>query len=97
VSGCGLLFDTARRLSIGDFTPLQFILQGSSDASGNVHFFASARIIWTAPIKGFFRTAVELIISDNMKSEIVRILEVIKCRNLRITRQTSLDAVLHRG
>jgi hypothetical protein len=97
VSGSGMLFDTAKRLSKGELTALQFILQGSSGAGGNVHFFASAKVIWSAPIKDLFRTAVELIIKDDARSEMMKILEIIKCRNLKIVRQTSLDAVLHRS
>jgi Tfp pilus assembly protein PilZ len=77
VSVCGLLFDTARRLSIGDFTALQFMLQNSPDAGGNAHFFASAKIIWIAPIKGLFKTAVELIVTDDVGSEIAKTLEAI--------------------
>jgi hypothetical protein len=97
VSACGLLFDTAKRLRTGELIALQFILQGSSGAGGNVHFFASAKVIRIVPIKDLFRTAVELIIKDHVRAEMLKILEIIKCRNLKIERQTSLDAILHRS
>jgi Tfp pilus assembly protein PilZ len=77
VSVCGLLFDTAKRLSIGDFTALQFMLQNSPDVGGNAHFFVSAKVIWIAPIKGLFKTAVELIVNDDMRSEIAKTLGAI--------------------
>ncbi len=94
VSGCGLLFDTARRMSIGDFTPLQFELRGSPDANGSMLFFAPAKIVWIAPFKGYFRTAVELLINDDMRYEIVKLLEIIKNKSIMTPRQTSRDALL---
>ena len=87
VSGCGMLFDTARRLSTGDFIPLQFMLQGSTDKAGHVHFFASAKIVWIAPLKGYFRTAAELLVNDEVRTEILKILDVIKNRDLITTGQ----------
>jgi hypothetical protein len=93
ISGCGLLFDAEKRLSVGDFDALQFMLQSRSGTTANVLFFATAKVVRTTPRKGFFRTGVELIIDDMVRDEIVRVLNIIKCQTLRVNCTTTHEAM----
>jgi hypothetical protein len=90
VSGCGLLFDTLKRLNEGDLNTLQFMLHYRSGSSDNTLFFANAKVIRAAPRKGFFRTAVEFVIDDMARSEILRVLNIIRCQELKTSNLTVL-------
>lgn len=96
VSSGGLLFESAKNLTIGDFVTLQFILQAKSGTLANIHFFASARVVRTIPKNDAFQIAVEFIVDEDVRKEILKIVEMIKGQNLRVERPTTLDAVLRK-
>ena len=96
VSGGGLLFESAKQLNQGDFVNLQFMLQARSGTLSNVHFFASARVVRIAPKNDGFQIAVEFVIDEEVRKEILKLIEMIKSQNLKIERPTALDALLRK-
>ncbi|HTZ18511.1 MAG TPA: PilZ domain-containing protein [Dissulfurispiraceae bacterium] len=96
VSGGGLLFESARQLNPGDFLTLQFMLQARSGTLANVHFFAPAKVVRVGPIKNAFMIAVEFIVDEAVRKEILKLVDAIKSQNLKIDRPTTHDALLHR-
>jgi len=94
VSGGGLCFDTERQFAPGDIVALQFMLQSKTEKRANVHFFASARVIRIIPKGDAFRTAVEFIIDENIREEIIKLVKIINSQNLKVDRPNTLDAVL---
>ena len=97
VSAGGLFFESARQLNVGDIVTLQFMLYAESGTLANVHFFASARVVRIAPKADMFQIAVEFIIDEDVRKEILRIVEMIKSDNLKVNRPTMLDEVLHKS
>jgi hypothetical protein len=96
VSGSGLLFETGKELQSGDFVTLQFMLHTQSGVVANVHFFASAKVIRTKPKDNTFEIAVEFIIDESVRKEILKVVEIIKSQQLKVDRPTSIEAVLHK-
>lgn len=96
VSGGGLYFESSKQLSMGDLVNLQFMLQTRQGTLANVHFFASARVVRIEPKNNIFRVAVEFIVDQDVRKEILKLVEAIKSQNLKIDRPTTQDAVLHR-
>ncbi|MGO9380432.1 MAG: PilZ domain-containing protein [Dissulfurispiraceae bacterium] len=96
VSAGGLLFDSVRRLTVGDFVTLQFMIQSKAGTLANVHFFATARVVRIAPKDDKFQTAVEFIVDEDVRKEIHKLVEMIKSQNLKVDRPTTLDAVLNK-
>lgn len=96
VSGGGLFFDSAKQLSLGDFVNIQFMLQAKSGTLSNVHFFASAKVVRVAPKDEIFQIAVEFIVDEDVRKEIIKLVEMIKSENLKVTRPTTHDAVLNK-
>jgi hypothetical protein len=97
VSAGGLFFESARQLNVGDIVTLQFMLHAESGTLANVHFFASARVVRIAPKADMFQIAVEFIIDEDVRKEILRMVEMIKSDNLKVNRPTMLDEVLHKS
>jgi Tfp pilus assembly protein PilZ len=97
ISGSGLYFDTAKQLQVGDFVNLQFMLHTESTAIANVHFFASAKVVRVIPGENIFQTAVEFIIDDAVRKEILKVIEIIKGQNLKVDRPTATEAVLQKN
>lgn len=97
ISGSGLFFNTARQLQVGDFVTLQFMLHTESTAIANVHFFASAKVMRVKAGGNTFQTAVEFIIDDAVRKEILKVIEIIKSQNLKIDRPTTIEAVLNKN
>ncbi|HMK56538.1 MAG TPA: PilZ domain-containing protein [Dissulfurispiraceae bacterium] len=96
VSAGGLFFESARSLNIGDTVSMQFMLQSKAGTLGNVHFFVSAKVVRIIPYCGAFQIAVEFIIEDDVRKEILKLIELIKGQNLKVERPTTLDAVFHK-
>jgi hypothetical protein len=96
VSAGGLFFESARQLNVGDLVTLQFMLHAESCTLANVHFFSSARVIRIASKADMFQIAVEFIIDEDVRKEILRMIEMIKSDNLKVNRPTMLDEVLHK-
>jgi hypothetical protein len=96
ISAGGLLFESSRQLNTGDIVTLQFILHSKSGTLSNVHFFSSAQVIRIAPKADTFQIAVEFIIEDDVRKEILRMVEMIKSDNLKVKRPTTLDEVFHK-
>jgi hypothetical protein len=96
VSGGGLFFESAKQLNKGDFVNLQFMLQAKSGTLSNVHFFASAKVVRIAPKNDIFQIAVEFIVDEDVRREILKLIEMIKSQNLKIERPTAHDAVFHK-
>jgi len=96
VSGGGLFFESARELNQGDFVTLQFMLQSRSGGLANVHFFAPAKVVRIDPVKDVFKVAVEFIIDEAVRKEILKLVDTIKSQNLRVERPTTHNAVLHK-
>ena len=96
VSGGGLFFVAPKQLSPGDFVTLQFMLQSKSGTMSNVHFFTPAKVIRVLPKGAAFQIAVEFIVDDDVRKEILKIVEVIKSQNLKVDRPTTHDAVLNK-
>jgi len=96
VSGGGLLFIAPKQLKLGDFVTLQFMLQSKTGTLSNVHFFAPAKVIRVTPKDAAFQIAVEFIVDDDVRKEILKIVEVIKSQNMKIDRPTTHDAVLNK-
>jgi len=96
VSGGGLFFKSAKQLNTGDFVNLQFMLQAKSGTLSNVHFFASAKVVRITPDNVGFQVAVEFIVDEDVRKEILKLIEMIKSQNLKVERPTTLDAALHR-
>jgi hypothetical protein len=96
VSGSGLFFETGKQLKEGDFVTMQFMLHSQSHVNANVHFFASARVVRIVPQKDNFQIAVEFIIEDAVRKEILKAVEAVKSSKLRIDRPTTIQAVLHK-
>ncbi len=88
VSGSGLFFEAARQLSVGDFVALQFMLQSKAGTASNVHFFASAQVIRVIPRADIYQTAVEFILDDDLRKEILKMIMMIKSQNLRVNHPT---------
>ena len=97
ISGSGLFFDTAKELKSGDFVTMQFMLHTESTAIANVHFFASAKVVRVIPRENSFQTAVEFIIDDLVRKEILKVIEIIKSQNLKVDRPTTIEAVLQKN
>ena len=97
ISGSGLFFETAKELKAGDFVTLQFMLHAETTAISNVHFFASAKVVRVTPGENYFHTAVEFIIDDAVRKEILKVIEVIKSQQLKVDRPTSIEAVLQKN
>jgi Tfp pilus assembly protein PilZ len=93
ISGGGLFFEAARRLSIGDFVALQFMLQSKSGTISNVHFFASARVVRVIPKAAIYKIAVEFILDDYVRKEILQLIEMIKSQSLRLDRPSINDTL----
>jgi hypothetical protein len=96
VSGAGLFFESSRQLQPGDFVTLQFMLQAESGSVANIHFFASAKVARIQPKGDKFQIAVEFIIDETVRKEILKVVETIKSNSMKIERPTSTTAVLHR-
>ncbi|HMK59654.1 MAG TPA: PilZ domain-containing protein [Dissulfurispiraceae bacterium] len=96
ISAGGLFFESNRRLEIGDNVTMQFMLHSKTGTAGNVHFIVSARVIRIIPYCGIFQIAVEFVIEEDVRKEILKLVELIKSQNLKIERPTTLDAVLHK-
>jgi len=96
VSGSGLFFEAAKPLNTGDFVNLQFMLQAKSGTLSNVHFFASARVVRVSPGNKGFQVAVEFIVDEDVRKEILKLIEMIKSDNLKVKRPTTHDAALHK-
>ncbi|MGO9378524.1 MAG: PilZ domain-containing protein [Dissulfurispiraceae bacterium] len=96
VSGGGLFFSSERHLNVGDFVTLQFMLQSKTGALSNVHFLASARVVRIIPKDDTFQIAVEFIVDDGVREEIIKLVKMIKSQNLKVDRPTTLDAILHK-
>ena len=96
VSAGGLCFDTVRPLSVGDVVTLQFMLQSRTGTHANVHFFASSRVVRIIPRGDAFQAAVELIVDEDVRKEIHKLVKIIKSQNLTVDNPTTLDAVLHK-
>ncbi len=93
VSAGGLFFETAKHLNVGDFVMLQFMLQSRSGTISNVHFFASARVVRIEEKNGVCNAAVEFVIDEDVRKEILKLIEMIKGQNLKVERPTTLEAV----
>ncbi len=78
VSAGGLFFESKRQLKVGDFLALQFILQAKSGSFANVHFFSSARVVRVIPKNDSFQIAVEFVIDEDVRKEIVKVVDMIK-------------------
>jgi hypothetical protein len=96
VSGAGLFFETSKQLQPGDFVTLQFMLQAEAGSVANVHFFASAKIVRILPKGDKFQIAVEFIIDEAVRKEILKVVETIKSHNMKIERPTTSEAVLRK-
>jgi hypothetical protein len=96
VSGAGLFFETSKQLQTGDFVTLQFMLQSESGSVANIHFFTSAKVVRIEPRGDKFQIAVEFIIDDAVRKEILKVVETIKSHNLRVERPTTAEAILHK-
>jgi Tfp pilus assembly protein PilZ len=96
VSAGGLFFQTDRQLNVGDFVTLQFMLQSKTGTLANVHFFASAKVVRISPKENSFQVAVEFIVDEDVRKEILKLVEMIKSQNLKVDRPTTLDAVFHK-
>ena len=96
VSGGGLFFEAAKPLNTGDFVNLQFMLQAKSGSLSNVHFFASAKVIRITPGNKGFHVAVEFVVDEDVRKEILKLIQMIKSENLKVERPTTHDAVLHK-
>ena len=96
VSAGGLCFDTMRQLTVGDVVTLQFMLPSRTGTHTNAHFFASSRVVRIIPRGDAFQAAVEFIIDEDVREEILRLVKIIKSQNLKVERPTTLDAVLHK-
>jgi hypothetical protein len=72
------------------------MLQAESGSVGNVHFFASAKVVRVEPRGEKFQTAVEFIIDETIRKEILKVVAAIKGHNLKVDRPTSTDAILHK-
>jgi Tfp pilus assembly protein PilZ len=96
VSAGGLFFKSAKQLTIGNFVNLQFMLQAKSGTLSNVHFFASARVVRITPENMGFQVAVEFIVDEDVRKEILKLVEMIKSQNFKVDRPTTLDAVFHK-
>jgi hypothetical protein len=97
VSGSGLFFETAKELKAGDFVTLQFMLQSQANTVANTHFFASAKVVRIVPKKNNFQIAVEFVIDDAVRKEILKAVEIIKGQNLKVDRPTTLQAILKKA
>ena len=86
VSAGGLCFDNLRLLTVGDFVTLQFMLQSKAGIISNVHFLTSARVIRIIPKEDTFRTAVEFIVNEDVRKEILKLVKMIKSQNLNVER-----------
>ena len=71
VSGGGLFIEAARQLSIGDLVALQFMLESKSRTIPNVHFFGLARVVRVIPKSDINTIAVEFILDDYVRKEIL--------------------------
>jgi hypothetical protein len=96
VSGGGLFFEAIKPLNTGDFVNLQFMLQAKSGTLSNVHFFASAKVIRITPGNKGFRVAVEFIVDEEVRKEILKLIEKIKSENLKVARPITHGAVLRK-
>jgi hypothetical protein len=96
ISGGGLFFEAARQLIIGDFVALQFMLQSKSGTISNVHFFASAQVVRVIPKADIYKIAVEFILDDYVRKEILQLIEMIKSQSLRLDRPTIDDALFRK-
>jgi len=96
VSGSGLFFEAARQLSIGDFVALQFMLQSKSGTISNVHFFASARVVRVIPKADIYKIAVEFILDDYIRKEILQLIEMIKSQGLKVDRPSINDTLFRK-
>lgn len=94
VSAGGLFFETAKHLNVGDFVMLQFMLQSKSGTISNVHFFASAKVVRVEEKNGNYNTAVEFVIDEDVRKELLKLIEMIKGQNLKVERPTTTNAVL---
>jgi hypothetical protein len=96
VSGSGLFFETAKELKAGDFVTLQFMLHSQAHTIANTHFFASAKVVRILPKEDNFQIAVEFIIDETVRKEILKAVEMIKGQNLKVDRPTTLQAILQK-
>jgi len=94
VSGSGLFFETGKQLKTGDFVTLQFMLHSESHVNANIHFFASAKVVRIQPKEDNFQIAVEFIIDEEVRKEILKAVEAIKSSQMRVDRPTTMQAVL---
>jgi Tfp pilus assembly protein PilZ len=98
ISGTGLLFESARQLKVGESITLQIMLFAESGSVSNIHFFAEAKVIRIEPNskKDIFEVAAEFIFDETVRKEVLRVIETIKSRNLKVDRPTSIEAILHK-
>jgi hypothetical protein len=97
VSGSGLSFQTEKKLQPGDFVTLQFMLHSEASVTANTHFFASAKVVRIVPGENIFRIAVEFIIDEAVRKEILKVVEMIKSQNLKVERPSSIATVLRKN
>jgi hypothetical protein len=97
VSGGGLFFESAKLLNTGDFVNLQFMLQAKSGTLSNVHFFASARVVRIVPKNDIFHIAVEFIVDEDVRKEILKMIEIIKSQSLIVGRPTAGDVLFRKN
>lgn len=93
VSGGGLSFIYAGQVSVGDCITLQFILHTKSGAASNIHFLASARVVRVTPKNDLYQVAVEFLIDENIRKELLNVIKMIKSDNLKITRPTNNETL----
>jgi hypothetical protein len=98
ISGAGLLLESARQLKKGDSITLQFMLSAESGSLSNIHFFAEAKVIRVgqASKKDIFEVAAEFIFDEAVRKEVLKVIETIKSRNLKVDRPTAIEAMLHK-
>jgi hypothetical protein len=93
ISGGGLFFSAVQQPNIGDVVNLQFMLQSKSGTHTNIHFFASARVVRVTSNADIYRIAVEFIVDEDMRKEILRHIAMIKSQSLKVDRPTTSDAI----
>jgi hypothetical protein len=96
VSGSGLFFEAERKLSVGDFVVLQFMLQSKSGTTSNVHFFALAQVVRVISKSDIYQTAIEFVVDEAVQKEILRHVNIIKSQSLRLDRPTIDDALFRK-
>jgi hypothetical protein len=96
VSGSGLFFETGKELKPGDFVTLQFMLHSDISSNANIHFFASAKVVRIEPKDDNFQIAVEFIIDEAVRKEILKAVETIKSSKMKVERPTTMQAILQK-